>query len=169
MKLFVANMSNKRNDFIFRVPGSTRVHHQMIESGAQVQIYKEDLSAVLQGIVQQHERYGLKPASEVLQRKGYTGLCYSFDAPVPVDSFMVAQEKNDTALHEQGVERRQMDAAAIHDRLDTPEAGSLASVELEVVEVPKTLGGDVGVNETIAVSNDPSRTAPQNQGRRGRR
>jgi len=54
------------------------------------------------------------------------------------------QEKNDTALHEQGVERRQMDAAAIHDRLDTPEAGSLASVELEVVEVPKPSAADVG-------------------------
>jgi hypothetical protein len=168
MKLFIANMTTKRHDFIFRVPGSTRIHHQMIESGAQVQVHKEELSSVLQGIVQQHERYGLKPASEVLQRKGYTGLCYSFDQPVAIDTFMVAQEKNDTALNEQGVERRQHEAASIHDRLNAPEAGSLASVELEVVEVPKTLGGDVGVNETIAVG-DPSRTTPQNQGRRGRR
>jgi len=169
MKLFIANMSTKPHDFIFRVPGSTRLHHQLIHPGSQVQVYKEDLSAVLRGIVQQHERYGLKPASEVLQRKGYTGLCYSFDQPVPVDTFMVAQEKNDTALTEEGIERRRNEAASIHDRLNAPEAGALASVELEGVEVPKTLGGDVGVNETISVGTDPARTAPQNQGRRGRR
>ena len=168
MKLFVANMSNKRHDFIFRVPGSPRVHHQMIMSGAQVQIHKDDTKDVLDSIVEQHARYGLKPASEVLQRKGYTGLCYSFDKPVPVDTFMVAQEKNDDALIEQGTERRQHEAAAIHDRLNAPEAGELQKVELEVVEVPKTLGGDVNVNETIAVG-DPSRTSqPAARGRRGR-
>ena len=165
MKLFVANMTKMQHDFLYRVPESQRVHRQMIPAGSQVQVHRDDTLAVLEAIVAQHSRYGLKPAHEVLNRKGYTGLCYSIDAPIAVDTFMVAQEQNDDALAEQGLERRRHEAAAIHDRMGAPEAGELQGMELEVVEVPKQLGGDVNVNETIAVG-DPSRTNPENAMRR---
>jgi hypothetical protein len=169
MKLFIANMTQQQHDFIYRVPGSPRIHRQHIPAGGQVQVHQNDLSAVLEGIVQQHERYGLKPASEVLQRRGFTGLCYSYDTPINVDTFMVAQQQNDTALTDQGLDRRQNEAAAIHERMGAPEAGELQRLELEVVEVPKQLGGDVNLNETIAVG-DPSRTEQRSSmGRRGRR
>ena len=169
MKLYIANMTKQQHDFLYRVPESPRVHRQLIPAGAQIQVHRDDTLAVLEAIVAQHSSYGLKPAHEVLNRKGYTGLCYSIDAPIAVDTFMVAQEQNDDALIEQGAERRKNEAAAIHDRMGAPEAGELQGMELEVVEVPKQLGGDVNLNETIAVG-DPSRTnqAAAQGRRRGR-
>jgi hypothetical protein len=171
MKLYISNLTKQRHDFVYRVLGSQRIHHQMIEAGGQVLIHKDDQPEVIDNIIEQHTRYGLKPAAEVLSRKGFVGMCFAIDVPVKLDTIMAAFDQNATALVEANQEHRKNEAAAVHAGLANPESGgsTLGGLDLEVVEVPQTMGGDVNVNETISVSKDPERSEPRAvQGRRDR-
>ena len=167
MDLFIANTTKQDHDFIFRIPESKRTYHQMIRAGQQTKVHTGTKVAI-DSIVDQHARYGLKPAAEVLNGRGFVGLCYSTDVPVKMDTFMVAYEQNDEALIADNLDRRKNEAAAIHSNMASHNPDALQGVELEVVEIPKTIGGDVNVNNTISVG-DPARTEQSTaRGRRGR-
>ena len=96
--LFVANCTKQDHDFVYITPETGKPRLVRIETGSQKQIHTSDNEMNLNAIVKQHEPYGLIPVNEVKRNRAFTGMCYSFDKPVPVDAIMVADEQNTAIL-----------------------------------------------------------------------
>ena len=145
-KLFVANTSQQKCEFIFRLPESRTTSPPLtINPGTQAQIYQDTTSDVIDHIVEQHRRYGMKHVNEI--GKGFAGLVYAIDAPVRLDDIFLAEEANIAALENLGSEVRQAQAAALSQKME--EIG----VDLKEVLVSEDVrpGVDSKVEETIAI------------------
>lgn len=143
--LYVANTSKQHNMFTFRLPEDLRPREVPIRVGAQVRI--SDLSPeTAQRIIEQMSRYGLKSVAELQQNKGYVGLVYSIDKPVPLNNERVLNDtftNNDEVLNEQAEIRREGVAAAVADHIQT----TMRQVDVpvphaEVEMVEETRGGN---------------------------
>lgn len=163
MQLFVANLTKQDHDFVYRTKSDkNRTKVQLIPTGQQRQIFTNAEHEDLDHIVKQHSPYGMLPEKEVLPGRTFVGLCYSFDKPVNLERFMVAEERNSSALVQLGVDVRSLQAAAIDSAIDD-NAGSATVNRLEVQtvqEVPR--GGTLDtprLEETIAVETAARETA----------
>lgn len=172
MKLYIANCTLQHHDFLYRVPGEEdrRTHMQKIEAGGQIVVYRDETYEVLQGIVDQHLRYGLIDASKIDQTKPFIGLCYSFDKPIPVEKFMYANDHNMGVLEEFGREVRAVQTAATGKALEDivgPQA--LTSFETQVIEQNNL---DTGLNEGVEFVRDGAQSRrggkPDNRNNRRR-
>lgn len=155
MKLFIANCTLQRHEFLYRQPEQKRMEFvtQVIDIGSQVQIWKDAPSNELKAIIAQHESYGLVPVNEIDRTKTFVGLCYSFDKPIDVEKIMYTVEANSGVLEAGALEMRKEAAQVISHSLSAvaQEAGnSLNSLEVEVKELPRP-GHDAKVHETITV------------------
>jgi hypothetical protein len=117
--LYIANCTKQPHEFTYRVPvedgeGLTRrVQVQRIDPGTQQRIHNETAMIVLEMIVDQHIKYGLKPVAEVVRTKDFVGLCYSFDKPVNLDRLGYTFDHNEGVQQEISEERREEVALAI--------------------------------------------------------
>ena len=122
--LYIANLTNQPHEFHYRVPAddggslTRRIQVQRIAPGNQQQIHMEAPLAVLEAIVDQHRKYGLKPIDEVARIKDYIGLAFQFDKPIKFDPMNYAVDHNRTVLEEMGNERREETALAVAEALD---------------------------------------------------
>lgn len=118
-RLYVANLGRQPHDFHYRVPAeigwSRQTQHRRIAPGTQQQIHTEAPLPVLEAIIEQHRQYGLIEASEVPKTKGFVGICFSIDRPVPLDQMEYGVDHNAGALQEQGVKNLE-EAAFAADR-----------------------------------------------------
>jgi len=159
-KLFIANTTKHIQQFGYRIPEFTRLFEQKIMPGDQVLIYQDSPKELLEGILAQHTE-SPKPfcisADEALKHKGFVGLIYSFDRPVPADKIEEKFQQNDVALTEQGLEQRKESAAALSQQIDenADQVGAgVNSLEVSVVEESRKGDNDVSgkMNETISVT-----------------
>lgn len=159
-KLYVANITHQNFYFMAREPESGVVIEKSIYKGQQDIVY-DGSSDIVSDIIAQHERYGMKSASEIKSAKEFTGTCYSIDKPVPIGSMKSAIESNFSALKEQGKETRK-------------KAGTYGSAVIDGKS--REIGENAG-NITVELSNadeDPeyaeiySEAPPTNVSRRGR-
>lgn len=87
--MFVGNATKQNFDFIYRVPavvpgGPMPLRTQHIPVGQQVQIAGGELDQeTIDGIIQQHARYGLVASSEVEHVREFVGLVYAV-GPKPI-------------------------------------------------------------------------------------
>lgn len=161
MKLFIANATKHYQKFAYRIPEYPRVFENTINPGEQVVIYQDTDRATLEHIINQHTECPIPfliPIEELDRHKGFIGLIYSFDKPVPAFSIEETFGRNDEALEELGQEQRKAAAAALSATVDDQAAGvgaTVKSLEMTVTEEGKqTEGGKGKLNETIAVSKE---------------
>jgi len=161
-KLFVANCTKHVQDFIYRLPEVPQLYKVTIPIGGQAAIYEDTDKATLGLIIDQHLKYGLKALSELDRSKGYTGLCYQFDAPIDVERIMSAVAHNDDEIARVGHEVRKAQAAGISAAIDQNMMGSesqLQSLEVEIVEQKKPGENSDKMTETIQVAKPGSKSA----------
>ena len=136
MQLIIANCTKQPHDFTYRVPGTGQLRRQPIPAGGNSRIHEDAPEHILREIIAQHAHYGLIDAKTIDQRRGFIGLCFSFDKPVDVQKILYADEANTGVLeataHELGKERAAAIAGQIEDQL-----GEVTRVEVEVVEDSK--------------------------------
>jgi hypothetical protein len=141
--LFIANTSNKHNEFNFRLPERSQLIMRTIPAGKQMEVLsnasKEDVDAV----IKQHEPYGLVHFSQIKNACKLTGSLYSIDKPVTVDAMELAMEKNSDMLLEQGYELQKIAAVASNAQLSEAISHSIQplgeqrSVEFDVQQIPE--------------------------------
>jgi hypothetical protein len=152
-KLYIANCTKQRHEFIYRAPEQKNPVTQVIEIGSQIMVWKDDPRDVLLNIVEQHEHYGLIAVSEIDRTKHFVGMCYQFDKPIDVNKIMYTVENNDTVLEQRALEARKEAAQVISHSLSQVAADSgngLNSVDVEIKELPPP-GKDSNFAETITV------------------
>ena len=163
--LYVANLSKQHHQFLFHRRENPQVIPEHIPVGSQIRIGGNLTMDDIEDIIKQHLPYGLKSVKELKRTQSFSGLCYSIDEPVQMDSFDVALEKNDDVLNANAEERRQTAAEAIADsnRKLAGEAGlPLQRTEVETVE-------DTKGTPTLAVGYErpESGVEPRRGGKRG--
>jgi|ERR1700731_1687033 len=162
--LYVGCSAKQHHDFLFRTREEpNKVRMQRIEMGTQVAIHKDDTESSLMYIVNQHQKYGLIPMSEIDRTKPFIGLVYSIDKPIPMEKIMYASEHNDGVLEEQGRDVRRIQAASLFSGINGRGDVQLNNLELETVEQNKET--DRGLNEVIEV---PAQTGEAQTSRNGR-
>jgi len=159
-KLFIANTTKHIQQFGYRIPEFARLFEQKIMPGDQVLIYQDSPKELLEGILLQHTD-SPKPfcisSDEAMKHKGFVGLIYSFDKPVPADKIEEKFAQNDTALTEQGLEQRKESAAALSQQIDENAemmGAGVNSLEVSVTEQSRKDDNDISgkMNETIEVT-----------------
>lgn len=168
-KLFIANTTKQHHEFVYRVPedGRNVPIMQKIPVGECVMIYKDDSTAVLDAIIDQHARYGLVAVSEIDRTKDFIGLAYQFDQPIDVDKIIRALSHNDMVLKAMGEEQRKQAAVAIASTIDakTEDAGvKLAGLDVTIEEVDRRDGTDTALNETVSVAKEGTRPQRRTRG-----
>lgn len=161
-KLYIANCKPQDEEFLYRVAEKQRTHpfRQVILAGQQLLIYKEESEAVLRGIIQQHEKYGLVHVSDIDRTKPFISLCWQFDKPITPDQIAYSLQHNHDVLEQDGQIRRDQAAVGIADNLGrvvATQAGGRApgALSLEIEErKPRGDQSKEGINEVIRV--DPT-------------
>lgn len=131
MQLFIANLTNQKRDFTYRLPGEVNYRSEEIGIGKQTRLPDELSSEELAGIIKQYEPYGMVAANQLKNIREFVGLCYSIDKPVPMDNMIHTFEHNGEALNDQAADRREQTAAAIA-------AGITNKMQEHGVSVPRT-------------------------------
>lgn len=142
-KLYVMNCKTQDEVFSYRVPESGRLMTQTIPKGGQIQIYREESEAILQGIMAQHKKYGAVEASQIDRTKPFISLAFQIDKPFTPDQIMYGFQHNTDVLTDRGEEQRNNAAVAIGSNLDRVAAEQgrrVTATELELVD--ETTGDD---------------------------
>lgn len=100
-KLYIANTSRQKLNFLFRLPEENDIKRYTIQPGAQALVL-DSTNDDVEYVIKQHETYGIKRADDVIRKKGFVGTCYRVDKPISVSNFMVIDGQNHEALIEQG-------------------------------------------------------------------
>lgn len=181
-RLWIANTTKQIREFTYRlltgVPG-TRLEHTKennksapaawkIKPGGQICIEDNFTLAEISQIIEQNERYGLKPVPEALSRETlFIGLMYSTEKPINVDAIMRILEGNDKVLEQEAQERREETAGKISTNIARELSNQTgapleqmrpARVEVETVE--ETTGA-AHVASGVEVIANRGRTSPR--------
>jgi len=152
-KLYIANCTKQRHEFMYRAPEQKNPVTQVIEIGSQIMVWKDEPRDVLLNIVEQHEHYGLISVADIDRTKHFVGMCYQFDKPIDVNKIMYTVENNDTVLEQRALDARKEAAQVISHSLSQVAADTgngLNSVDVEIKELPPP-GKDSNFAETITV------------------
>ena len=160
-QLYIANCMKQTYDFTYRVPGEDmhtlrKLNTVTIPPGTQARVHIEASLTVLDAIIEQHRNYGLVPLSEMVTTRGFVGICYSFDKPVPLDQLEYAIDHNNGVLFDRGTQQREAAAMVVDQALEATIGQTigqpLRAVEIEVAEdsdSPK-------LSSALRVSRDPA-------------
>jgi hypothetical protein len=168
-KLYVANCTKQKHDFLYLAPETRTPRQQRIPVGAQIQVFQDAPEEVLMAIVQQHERYGMIAAKDIPRAQAFFGYCYSIDKPINVEQIMTAVQHNEDVLVEKGLEARKIQALALDESLSEmarENENELTGLEIEIIEDTKGKPHEERTLETIEVTK-PGREPRQNKRRRG--
>jgi len=152
-KLYLANCTKQRHEFLYHAPEQRQLTKQDIEIGSQILVWRDAPRDHLIAILTQHEPYGLVDVADIDRSKHFVGMCYSFDKPIDVNKIMYTVENNDKILEERGLEARKEAAQVISHSLSQVAADSgngLNAVDVEIKELPPP-GKDSNFSETITV------------------
>lgn len=152
-KLYIANCTRQRHEFIYRAPEQKNPVTQVIDIGQQIMVWKDAPKDELNNIVEQHEHYGLINVANIDRSKFFVGMCYQFDKPIDVNKIMYTVENNDTVLEERALKARKQAATVISHSLNqvAQDAGNaLGNVDVEIKELAQP-GKEANFSETITV------------------
>lgn len=142
MQLFVANTTKQHHDFTYRLPEDKNTRMETIKAGTQLAVGGDLPSNIVAEIIKQHAPYGLRDANELSRLDDYVGLCYNIGKPVPLENMLFLFDSNDKQLDSRAVERRETEAVAIAQTVETMgrETGTpVRRTEIETQE--STVGG----------------------------
>lgn len=181
MKLFIANTTKQVQDFYYRIPGHPSSSGMMpllqkIAMGGQICIPADLNTPEIDGIIEQHQGYGLISADKVDAAKGYVGLMYSIDKPVPAAKMAKLIGHNTDVMVERGQKNRESAGIAALDQAnqflaEQRPGDAIDAFEMSVVEEtrdPKDQSKEVA--EGVRVVHDRAdvtrgRPAPGKRGR----
>ena len=141
--LFIANTSNKVNEFTFRLPGNSKLHLRSIPAGKQIEIIRDAQQEDVDYIVEQHQIYGLVHASQIKKVCAFSGMLYSIDKPVDSVAMDFAMEQNDDELIKLGQKLRSESAVAMDSQLSEnisnsrERIGRQKELTMEIIEQPE--------------------------------
>jgi hypothetical protein len=157
--LFVANTSNKHNEFTFRLPGNPQLRTVYIPPGKQMEVLRNAQREEIDSVIEQHSVYGMVAANNAKNICKFAGTLYSIDKPVAVDNMHIAMEANNDILLQEGYELRKIAAVAtdatISDAIahSSEKVGKQTNIEMSVQELEdERTGNKKLMAETIKVS-----------------
>lgn len=181
MKLYIANTTKQVQDFYYRIPGHPSSSGlmpllQKIAMGGQICIPADLNTPEIDGIIEQHSNYGLIPADEVDAAKGYVGLMYSIDKPVPAAKMARLIGHNTEVMVERGQKNRESAGIAALDQanqfLQEQRPGdNIDAFEMSVVEEtrdPKDLSKEVAEGVRVVQNREDVTRGRPSPGQRGR-
>ena len=117
-KMYVANASIQRHEFIYRIPEQQKQRRLTIEPMSQVKLADDLNPEQIQSIIEQHEHYGFASTAEIKSgtvKKNFTRLCYSVDQPVSSILIEALSRSNIAVLDATGRALRQQAAIASNE------------------------------------------------------
>jgi hypothetical protein len=156
VKLYVANLTMQRHEFLFRVSEQpNKLQSRIIPVGGQEIVWTADSLDPLNEIVAQYERYGMVPVRSLSRQQVFTGLAWSIDKPINVEAILAANEAN---LKAQAANARQerinATASAAHfaaAQARTDGKTAPRSFSIEVQEAPANPNDTPSISEIIDV------------------
>lgn len=176
-RLYIGNPTRQIIEFSFRVPDTENfpLQTQRIGIGGQIEVSGNLNMPQIDGIIHQHQAYGITPVAEVDRMRKYIPLLYSVDAPIPAAKLARALEHNQAILAMRGKELRTQAAVAeaVHLESTLRESGvpgALRTLESSVMEeAPQINDGmfaeGTRVSRLFAPDGSPLASA-RNKGRR---
>lgn len=143
--LYIANTTKQHHQFTYRHREMSNPAIKEIRAGQQIPITDLTMDEV-DSIVKQHEKYGLRSAKELSTLRGFVGLSYMVDKPVPIDAMLATFETNDSALEQGAQTRREVQAAATSEAV-ADSLNKLTGIDKEAVR-PKNLQLEVTEDTT---------------------
>ena len=164
MRMYVANPTMFRVEFMYSIPESSKRLAQTIPPLTQVILAPNLTKEGVDSIVKQHEPYGFVPwdaATHSRKQGAFAGLCYRVDAPVPPTRIDALLRGNTDILDAQGKRMRQEAAISANEQLVksvshqsamSPDQIDIGKVEIVVQqETTKTRdGGEVPTKEMVS-------------------
>lgn len=168
-KMYIANCTNQRQEFIYRVPEVSAPRHQAIEIGRQTQLSGDLSPKDIEFILRQHEKYGLVKVSEIDRRRPFTGMCWD-EKPIHVSKVKTLWQHNQGVLTQMGKDNRQAAAVAANNAVEEQTPGALKSLELSVEEVATDKTPSPDFADGVRVTQDPAETNGRgfSKGKRGK-
>lgn len=169
-KLWIANATSQVQQFTYWLPEMSRSFVQEVPIGSQTLIAGKDLpQGAIDGILKQHEVYGLTSANQAFRQRKFSGVVYSIDKPVRLDVLQELVQHHRGVLTERGKQLRQEAAIATDDyiqnqMMDQQMPGRLQELEMLVEETerdPQDTSPEIAegmrVNHREAAAADPPR------------
>ncbi len=171
IKLYVANCTKQKVNFLYRLPEHPSSREQPLPIGAQILISGDLSQKDVDYIIEQHRLYGMIEANERPQQ-GFVGLCYSIGKPVPSSPMQSLIQHNTEVMTNTGRVMRQEAAIAFNEMAEKTvhdfggEKDSVAELSVQITE-QKTSSDDR--REKLSEQTVVSRNAePNDAPRRGR-
>lgn len=157
--LYIANASKQSHSFNYRLPEKEKLFMQKIEVASQISINLN--SAEIDWVLKQHLKYGMVDVKSISNKKGFSGICYSIDKPVNVETIMIASEVKDEVITDRALDIRKTTAAAVEKSVSeqAQEMGIQAGNTQFEIEEQKTNPADneAKFKETIEVTGSKRR------------
>ncbi len=140
-KMYIANCTNYRQVFCYRIPGASgREMHTIFELTIPPrgqETLPHDLPAnELEMIAEAHQMYGLIEDRKVHNVKGFNGMIYKIGSPVDMERIEHVASTNMEHLEKEVDERMKVQLAAADHAIKTELGEDAGSVnQLEIVEV----------------------------------
>lgn len=151
MKMYIANCTKQPHDFIYRLPEEGKVRKQHIKELSQTLLSGDFNVKEIEGIIQQHKRYGFVNVGEIDQTKVFSGLCYSLDKAIPAAKMLKLLNHNVDVLVEMGKENRKEAAVAVSNEINE-KVGGLGNLEVEIIEDTKGNRDESGIEEHLRIT-----------------
>jgi hypothetical protein len=161
--LYISNSTKQPHNFNYRLPERDKVIMQQIAAGSQISINLQ--TQEIDWIIKQHEKYGLTNIKEVKNKPSFSGICYSVDRQIDVESIENAISVKDEVITERSLDARKNTAAAIEKSVSEQareigiEAGN-TQVEIEE-EKTNPADNEEKIKETIEVDGTKRRGRPR--------
>jgi hypothetical protein len=164
--LLVANGTHQNIDFHYRVPEHTKIFSTVIPAGRQVELPVDLNTVQAQKVVEQLERYGARPASDIDSIDSPRGLIYTVGKVIKSDQIDAAREQ-DVDIRQKIADEQVENAGVATPALNGETGAHLKESTLEVRELePTTTERAVrgGVDTKVTVSTRASGGRQRNRG-----
>jgi hypothetical protein len=138
-KLFIANTTKHHKDLYLRIPEVSQLYAINIPHGEQREIYPDpgfsnfdEIEITLRPLINLPKPFCVSVA-EASKQKGFAGLIWSVDKPVPKDVMEGRMEQNADAQNEASIEQQVLDAQFIRQAIeDGTESANIGSVQVAI-------------------------------------
>lgn len=155
MKLYVANLTQQKQDFTYRLPEAPANRSQIIEPGMQIQISGDLDTKAVDSIIKQHAIYGMVAAKDVRDIRTFSGLCYSLGDPVASVVIMLGLTRNNDVLKVQGKKLREEAAIATNQYIEDMVAQNARNgVSSQMTKLEMTVQEDV-IDSNVELDHEP--------------
>lgn len=140
MKLYIANGTQQKHTFAYRLPNSNKVLTQPIAIGSQICIPRDLQQPEVDAVVKQHQKYGMIPAREIGSRGSPNSpMAFQVDKAFNPEQIAQLMAVNRGEMIKIGEQIRRDTAVVIATELgragrEQPEGEELLEVQIDVIE-----------------------------------